>query len=71
MTTTSHDITYSIGKENPTHAMGTQYGYLQEFETEMDSIKGNLERVSLYYVANELHDDKNVPIKLSFISVST
>ena len=44
----------SSGHEIPTHAvvrMATQYGQLQEFKPDSDSIKSYLERVSLYFAA--------------------
>ena len=51
--------------------MATPYGRLQEFRPESDSIKGYLERVSLYFTANEVTIDKRVPILLSSIGAST
>ena len=47
--------------------MATQFGRLQEFKPETDSIKAYLERVSLYFAANEVADGKKVPILLSSI----
>ena len=47
--------------------MATQYGRLQEFEPESDSIKAYLERVSLYFAANDIADCKKVPVLLSSI----
>ena len=47
--------------------MATQYGRLQEFKPESDSIKAYLERVSLYFAANEIADGKKVPVLLSSI----
>ena len=47
--------------------MTIQYGRLQEFEPESDSIKAYLERVSLHFVANNIADFKKVPVLLSSI----
>lgn len=49
----------------------TQYGRLQDFHPETDSIKKYLEHVSLYSVANEVSDEKEVAILLSSIGAST
>ena len=64
----------SSGNEIPTHAvvrMATQYGQLQEFKPDSDSIKSYLERVSLYFTANDVADGKRVPVLLSSIGAST
>ena len=64
----------SSGNEIPTHAivrMVTQYGQLQEFKPDSDSIKSYLERVSLYFAANDVADGKRVPASLSSIGAST
>lgn len=49
----------------------TQYGRLQDFHPETDSIKKYLEHVSLYSVANEVSDEKKVAVLLSSIGAST
>ena len=51
--------------------MATQYGQLQEFQPESESIKAYLERASLYFAANEIAADKKVPILLSSIGAPT
>ena len=51
--------------------MATQYGRLQEFKPEVESIKAYMERVDLYFVANEVDDAKQVPILLSSIGANT
>lgn len=51
--------------------MATQYGRLQEFQPDSDSIKSYLERASLYFKANGIADNKRVPILLSSIGAST
>ena len=64
----------SSGDEISTHAivrMATQYGQLQEFKPDSDSIKSYLERVSLYFAANDVADGKRVPVLLSSIGAST
>ena len=64
----------SSGDEIPSHTvvrMATQYGQLQEFKPDSDSIKSYLERVSLYFTANDVADGKRVPVLLSSIGAST
>ena len=51
--------------------MPTQYGCLKEFEPDSDSIKAYLERVELYFSANGIAANKQVPILLSSIGAST
>jgi len=52
-------------------ATATQFGTIKEFRPESDSIKAYLERVALYFIANGIADDKQVPILLSSIGAST
>jgi hypothetical protein len=51
--------------------MATHYGKITEFHPEMDSIKAYLERVELYFTANKVPDDLQVPILLSSVGAST
>ena len=51
--------------------MAAQYGCLQEFLPEEDSIEAYLERVTLYFQANDIGEGKRVPILLSSIGVRT
>ena len=51
--------------------MATQFGNLQEFRPESDSIKSYLERATLYFSANYVPDDKQVAILLSTIGSQT
>ena len=51
--------------------MATQFGCVKEFQPESDSIKQYLESVQLYFTANEVDDDKQVPILLSSIGAPT
>ena len=51
--------------------MATQYGRLQEFQPETESIKAYLERADLYFMANEVNDAKKTPILLSSIGANT
>ena len=51
--------------------MDTQYGRLNEFDPESDSINAYLERVALYFTANEVDNAKPVPILLSSIGAPT
>ena len=47
--------------------MAGKYGYLKEFIPEKDSIGAYLERAALYFKANGIEEDKQVPILLSSI----
>ena len=49
----------------------TSYGTLKEFHLESDSIKAYLERAELYFTANTIAREKQVPILLSAIGPST
>ena len=51
--------------------MAKQYGQLQEFKPDSDSISSYLERVSLYFTANNVADWKKVPVLLSSIGAPT
>ena len=51
--------------------MATQHGRLREFHPESDTIKTYLERVSLYFTANAVDNDKKVAILLSCIGAPT
>ena len=47
--------------------MATHFGKLQEFRPESDSIKSYLQRVTLYFEANEIDAKKQVAVLLSSI----
>ena len=51
--------------------MATPYGQIVAFHHESDSIKAYLEHVQLYFVANRVPEDVQVPIFLSCIGVPT
>ena len=51
--------------------MASQYGCLEKFLPESDSISSYLERVDLYFKANGIAEDKQVPILLSSIGAAT
>ena len=51
--------------------MATQFGCLKEFQPESDSIKAYFEREQLYFTANAVEENKQVPILLSSIGAST
>ena len=53
------------------HSVATHYGSITEFNPESDSIKAYLERVEMYFTANAIPADKQVPILLSSIGAST
>ena len=49
--------------------MATQFGQLKEFHPETDAIKAYLERVQLYFAANSVDNDKQVPINSLLSSI--
>ena len=51
--------------------MAKQYGQLQEFKSDLDSINSYLEIVPLYFTANNIADRKKVPVLLSSIGAPT
>ena len=51
--------------------MAALYGTLHEFRAEAESISTYLERVDLFFVANETPGDKQVPIFLNVIGANT
>ena len=51
--------------------MATQFGFLTEYQPESDSVKAYLERVNLYFVANDVAAANQVPILLSSIAAAT
>ena len=51
--------------------MATQHGHLREFHPGTDSIKSYLERVTLYFMANDVPSEKQVPVLLSCIGAPT
>ena len=51
--------------------MAAQYGCLEKFQRESDSIRAYLERGDLYFQANDIDERKRVPILLSSIEAST
>ena len=53
------------------HTMAAVYGQLKKFKPEAESIKSYLERVSLYFKANAIAAEKQVPILLSSIGSTT
>ena len=48
-----------------------KYSCLKEFHPEVDSIRTYLELASLYFKANDIGEDKQVPIYLSSIGAQT
>lgn len=51
--------------------MATQFGHLPEFQSELEPIAAYLERVNFFFMANNIPDDKQVPILLSTIGGKT
>ncbi len=51
--------------------MATPYGHIAAFHPESESIKTYLERVQLYFTANKVPEDVQVPTLLSAIGAPT
>ena len=51
--------------------MATPYGQIAAFHHESDSIKADLERIQLYFMANRVPEDIQVPILLICIGAPT
>lgn len=51
--------------------MAARFGHIKQFEPDSDSITAYLERVQLYFIANNVAEEKQVPILLSAIGSST
>ena len=51
--------------------MATKFGTIDAFNSESDSIKAYLEWVELYFSANDVPENKHVPILLSLIGTPT
>ena len=51
--------------------MASKFGTIDAFNSESDSIKAYVERVQLYFSANDVPENKHVPILLSSISAPT
>lgn len=64
-----HCLQYHISGDEG--GMATPYGQITAFHPESDSIKAYLERVELYFVANKVPQDVQVPIFLSCIGAPT
>ena len=43
----------------------TSYGHIDEFRSENESIEAYLERIDIYFKANDIRDEKKVSIFLS------
>lgn len=52
-------------------ATTTRHGRLNEFDVENETVTAYLERVELYFDANDVADDKKVPVLLSNIGAKT
>ena len=67
-------IKYYIGDEDHgliTQIMATQYGIINQFSPDKESITTYLERMNLYFTANSVANEEKVPILLSVIGSST
>ena len=58
-----------VGQDN-NPARAVKYGCLEELRPESDSIRAYLERADLYFQANDIGENKRVPILLSSIGAS-
>ena len=65
--------TFSVKKEDTTLAtrMATQLGQLPEFDPATEKIATYLERVKLFFLANETPDKKSVPVFLNGVAGKT
>ena len=52
-------------------AITTRYGQLHEFDVGTETITAYLERAELYFDANDVADEKKVPVLLSNIRAKT
>ena len=52
-------------------ATTSRHGRLQELDVESETVTAYLERVELYFDANDVADDKKVPVLLSNIGAKT
>ena len=46
-------------------------GQVNEFNPEKETISAYLERVEMFFLANDIHEDKKVPVLLSVIGATT
>ena len=51
--------------------MAVAFGHIREFELGTESISAYLERVQLYFVANDVANEKKVAVLLSVIGSKT
>ena len=49
----------------------TSYGHIDEFHLEDESVEAYLERIDIYFRANEISDEKKVSIFLSVLGGKT
>ena len=56
----THDITLATRLEDK--VMATQYGQLHEFQPETESIGAYLERIDIFFQANDIQEQKRVPV---------
>ena len=52
-------------------ATSIRYGQLYEFDAENETVTAYLERAELYFDANDVADEKKVPVLLSNIGAKT
>ena len=49
----------------------SKFGHLQEFRSETETITSYLERVEIYFTANDVPEEKRVPVFLSTVGATT
>ena len=49
----------------------SKFGCLEEFHSDLESVAAYIERVQLYFTANEVKDEKQVPVFFSSVRATT
>ena len=49
----------------------SKFGHLEEFHSDSELVAAYIERVQLYFTANEVKDEKQVPVFLSSVGATT
>ena len=52
-------------------ARPTVYGQLSEFQPELESVKAYIERVKIFFLANEIEENKQLAVFLSTVGSKT
>ena len=51
--------------------MARTFGHIREFTADVESIKAYLERVDMFFLANDIAEEKQVPVFLSVVGGKT